>query len=98
MWNITLVAENTATPVNVQAISSDSPSDQTFHAAINSTNFTYSRISPPNSSPLVSRLLFSPVNDYINGTEVSCVDSLTSERSSVAVINISNGNQIQGIL
>ena len=100
VWNITLprVAENAATPVNVQAISSDSPTDQTFHTVINSTNLTLSRISPPNSSPLVSRLLISPVSDHLNGTEVKCLNSLTSETSSVTVINISNGNPIQGIV
>jgi hypothetical protein len=99
VWEVTLTPENAATPVNYnQAISSSSPSDQTFQTAINSTNLTFSRISPQNSSPLISRLLISPVSDHLNGTEVNCMDSIASERSSVTVINISNGNPIQGII
>ena len=92
VWSVTLVAEN---PVN-QAISSSSPSDQIILAVINSTNLTFSRISSQNSLPLVSRLLISAVSDHLNGTKVKCVNSLTSETSSVTVINISNRNPIQG--
>ena len=101
VWNVTLIPKSKATFMSLilPAISSDSPSDQTFHTVVsNSTNLTVSRISSQNSSPLVSRLLFSPVSNHLNGTEVNCLNSLTSEISSVAVINISNGNQIQGII
>ncbi len=97
VWNVTLIPKNAATPVNYnQAISPSSPSDQTFRTLFNSTYLTFSRISPQNSSPLISRLLFSPVSDHLNGTQVNCLNSLTSETSSVAVVNISSGNPIQG--
>ena len=100
VWTVTLIPKNAATPTSLSlALSSDSPSDQTFHTIVsNSTNLTLSRISFQNSFPLVSRLLFSPVSNHLNRTEVNCLNSLTSETSPVAVINISNGNPIQGII
>ena len=99
LWNVTLITENTATHINfTRVISSSSPTDQTFHMMINSTNFTGSRISAQNSYPLTSRLLINPVSNHLNGTEVSCVNSLTSELSSVAVISISSEYVIQGAL
>ena len=99
VWNITLIPENAATSNSTsrtQAISAG-PIDQTFHTMINSTNLTFSRISSQRSSPLISRLLFGPVSDSLNGTEVNCISSMTSETSSVTVVNISNGNPIQGM-
>ena len=99
VWNITLVPENAATSNSTsrtQAISAG-PVHQIFHTMINSTNLTFSRISSQRNSPLVSRLLISPVSNHLNGTEVNCINSMTSETSSVTVINISNGNPIQGM-
>ena len=90
VWNVTVIS----VPV---AISSSIPTNQAMHRTVDSTNITFSRVSPQNSSPLVSRLVMNPVSIYLNGTQVNCVDSLTSESSSVAVINVSNGNPIQGI-
>ena len=93
VWNVILI------PVlnYSQAISSDSPSDQAFQKVINSTELTFSRISSQNNLPLVSRLLISAVSNHLNGTEVNCINSLTSETSSITVVNISNGNPIQGM-
>ena len=92
VWNVILI------PMNLtQAVSSSSPSDQTLQNLINSTNLTFSRISPQNSFSLVSSLLISPVSDHLNGTKVKCINSMTSETSSVTIVNISNGNPIQGM-
>ena len=43
----------------------------------NSVMFTISRISSPNLQPLISRLLISPANSIVNGTEVICADRAT---------------------
>ena len=98
-WNVTVNEKlNAATSTSLDvAISSSSPTNQTMHRMVNSTKVTYSRISPQNSSPLVSRLFINPVSNHLNGTQVKCVNSMTSETSSVAVINVSNGNPIQGV-
>lgn len=99
MWNVTVNAKvNAATSSSLDvAISSSSPTNQTIHRMVNSTNVTCFRISPQNSSPLVSRLFMNPVSNHLNGTQVKCVNAMTSESSSVAVINVSNGNPIQGM-
>ena len=93
-WKIILI------PVlnHSQAISSSSPSDQAFQKVINSTELTFSRTSSQNNLPLVSRLLISAVSDHLNGTQVKCINSLTSETPSVTFVNISNGNPIQGMI
>ena len=94
VWNIILVPILNLS----QAVSSSSPSDQEFQNFINSTKLTFSRISSQGSSPLISRLLISAVSDHLNGTQVNCINSLTSETSSFTFVNISNGNPIQGIV
>ena len=90
-WNATEI-----TGLDV-AVDTSSPTNQTRHRMINSTNITFSRISSQNSSPLVSRLLINPVSNQLNGTQVRCVNGITAQTSSVAVINVSIGNPIQGI-
>ena len=93
VWNVSSINA----PMSItRTISSSSPFDQTVHAMINSTNLTFSRISAQHSSPLISRLLINPVSNHLNGTEVNCVNSMTSESSSVAVVNVSS-SLIQGI-
>ena len=52
---------------------------------INSTTFTYSRVSGPNVQPLKSRLTISPVTASLNGSVVTCVDEVTQEISSTTI-------------
>ena len=99
VWNVTVNSENAADRMNyTPVISSSIPTNQTTKIMINSTNITFSRISAQHSSPLVSRLLMNPVSNHLNGTQVICANAMASETSSVAIINISNGNPIQGII
>ena len=50
-----------------------------------SVMFTFSRISSPNTQPLISQLLISPATSIVNGTEVVCVDRETHNSSSTRV-------------
>ena len=52
-----------------------------------SVMFTFSRISPPNSQQLISRLLISPATIIVNGTEVVCADRET-RNSSLTIVNV----------
>ena len=63
----------------------------------NSINLTLSRVSVQNELPLVSRLLINPVISNLN---VRCRNDLTSESSTVVVVNVTNGHPIaiQGTL
>ena len=60
--------------------------DQTFSIiTINSTKFTFSRISAQKESPLVSRLLIIPVTAGLNETVVNCTDVIAMETASAIV-------------
>ena len=83
--------EWTFTPTTIfmdlyRPIEPSTPSDQTTtHWMINSTLFTFSRISGQNEWPLVSRLLISPVTTGLNGTVVNCTAIPIMEIASTTV-------------
>ena len=52
---------------------------------VSNISFTFSRISPPNSRPLITRLLISPATSVVNGTIVVCADRETRTNSSTRV-------------
>ena len=86
-----LLLEWTITAVTIfrglhRAIEATSPSsDQTFQIMINSTTFTFSRISTQNEFPLVSRLLINPLTTDLNGIMINCANVLTMETASTTV-------------
>ena len=100
-WSFNLIPANaTSYRIYNRVISSSSISNQTRHIIVNSTTFTFSRVSAPNGFPLISKLLISPVSNSLNGTLVNCMDISTSETATVLVIifNVmSNGALIHGI-
>ena len=53
---------------------------------INSTNFTFLRISAQDELSLVSRLLISHITTGLNGTVVNCTDSVVTMETASAVI------------
>ena len=59
--------------LNTRTLTSQSQTDQMSHLVVNSTTFTFSRISGENSLPLISRLLVSPIEDTLNGSDISLV-------------------------
>ena len=64
-------------------------SQQTHHVLINSVNYTYLRLSPPEVLPLVTKLVISPVNESFNGTEVICtnLENLISSSTAIFVVD-----------
>ena len=54
---------------------------------INNSTFTTSRLSGPNSLPLMSRMVVNPVNANLNGTVVNCFEG-SSSTVSVATTTI----------
>ena len=65
---------------------------------VNSIMFTFSRVSHPNSQPLMSRLVISEVNSsIINGTVVNCADRDTHHSTST-IINVVTGQTVVGKL
>ena len=98
LWNVTLISNDVTTPpvTYTRAISPSSPSNQRARVftIMNSTSLVFSRISPQNSFPFISRLLISSVS---TSTQVNCLDALTSESSSITVVNITGGHPIQSM-
>ena len=75
-WEFTIFPENMTyvqTPVT-----SSGPSGIPPPVRINTTMFTYSRLSGPSSLPLISRLTINPVSRGLNGTVVNCFEGSTS--------------------
>ena len=66
-----------------RAIEAYSPNDDI--SVINSTLFTFSRISARGYLPLVSRLLINPLTTGLNGTVVNCTDVLMMEIASTTI-------------
>ena len=82
-WNINLLPEDVNLEHVLDSISQTIPSHT---IRVNSILFTFSRVSPPNSQPLVSRLVISRANSsVINGTVVNCADRETRNSSSTII-------------
>ena len=60
--------------------------------------FTFTRISPANSQPLISRLLISPATSAVNGTEIMCVDRETLNSSSTTVNVVHNNSNDRDVI
>ena len=56
---------------------------------VNSVLFTFSRVSPPNTLPLITKLVTSTANNLtsIDETEVICQDTMT-HNSSATIVNV----------
>ena len=80
-WVITLPQDMTIEhPVN-----SVEQSFPVHTVTVSNISFTFSRISPPNNGPLISRLLISPATGVVNGTVVVYEDGETRTNSSTRV-------------
>ena len=75
-WAFVLTPDNAVARAYTKGLTTDTKAPETLE--INSTMFTFSRLSPPNSSPLISILVINPVTVSLNGTEVNCTDLETS--------------------
>ena len=95
-WRFSVIRgdETTATEIR-RSINSIGP--VTSNLTINSTVFNFSRISAPNSMPVTSRLVISPVSNGLNGTVMSCVDVDSGEVASTTII-VGERGALQGIV
>ena len=89
-WRFSVIRGNETSPTTVftrTIISVFSASNAISQSVVNSTVFTFSKLSAEDNLPVVSRLLISPVSWGLNGTEMSCRDLTTSE-TAVTIIKI----------
>ena len=79
-----------------RAIDASTLSDQTSHIMINSTTFTFSRISAQNEFLLVSRLLINPLTTDLNRIMINCTDVITMETTSTTVYVLNRPHSTSG--
>ena len=92
-WSVTLMPpENEAMALDLFTVDSVVSTFPVHTVTVNaSVMFIFSRISPPNSQPLISRLLISPATSVVNGTEVVCADRETRDSAST-IVNVVHNN------
>ena len=97
-WRFNVIRENTTTAFEIsRVIQTARPTSATMsQQVVNSTVFNFSRISAEGASPVVSRLLISPVSNGLNGTVIYCEDLDTSNLSSSTVI-VRETDSLQGM-
>ena len=72
-WSFNLIQENATTARRFSRLIEGTSQDMLItNLSVNSTLFTFSRTSSPNSLPLTSRLLVSSVSEGLNGTVMNC--------------------------
>ena len=91
-WSITLMSpENEAMTLDIFTVDSVISTFPMHTVVVNgSIMFIFSRISPPNSQPLISRLLISPATSVVNGSVVICADRETRNSASTTVNVVHN--------
>ena len=94
-WAFILTPDNAVARAYTKGLTTDTEAPEPL--TINSTRFTFSRVSPPNSSPLISILVINPVTVGLNGTEVNCTDLETSETVSTTITTLTK-DLIEGIV
>ena len=82
-------------PSDVNIQSSGSTARQNRFVTLDFVNFTYSRLSAPGVSPLVSKLVINQVDSSHNGTVVTCIDAMSTNSSSTSLYVV-NGDSLQG--
>ena len=87
-WYIRPENENSASRTYTRTLSSLNVVSSVASLMINSTMFSFSRISTQGTLPLSSRLEISPVSEILNGTEVKCEDVTAMVNSSATTVNI----------
>ena len=71
-------------------ITSGGPSGVPLPITVNSTTFTFSRLS---TQPLTSTMTVSAVSDGLNGVQVNCIDAETSESTSTTIRLVNIGGR-----
>ena len=93
-WEFTAISESgsfmTYMPAPVESAGSrGAPPPVT----INTTTFTFSRLSSQDSLPLISRITISPVSSGLNGTVVNCFEGFPSTELATTTIRIIDPGQ-----
>ena len=84
-WEFTVTVESGSAMTYMPVITSDGPSGIPPPVTANSTTFTFLRLSAQDDSPLISRMIISPVSVGLNGVQVSCEDVEAAESAATTI-------------
>ena len=77
-WDIFQIPANGTSPVNFGGrLINNRPGLPPSYQIIDSVFFNFSRVSAPDTLPLMSRVVISPASSSLNGIEMVCIDGLT---------------------
>ena len=95
-WSVFSIPEGGMTAVRYgRLFLNNGPNQAPVDLTVKSVLFNFSRTSPANEFPLISRLVTSPINNDINETEVFCRDTMTRNSSST-IVNVISEDLVQG--
>ena len=93
-WEFTAISESGSAMTYMPApVESAGPSGVPPSVIINTTTFTFSRLSYRDSLPLISRMTISPASSGLNGTVVNCFEGFPSTESAATTIRIIDPGQ-----
>ena len=97
-WDFS-IPENGTTITPPGRLVSNQPDRILSALIINSIEFNFSRVSPANTLPLVTKLVMTPTRNVTNGTEVTCTctDVITDVTSSTTVLVVNENSSVQGV-
>ena len=84
-WEFTVILERGSATTFMPVITSDGPSGIPPSLMVNSTTFTFLRLSAQDVSPLISRMIISPVSEGLNRVQISCKDVEVSESATTTI-------------
>ena len=96
-WDI-FQSESTFRFVDDVVITLGSAKNQTTLATVNSVMFTFTKVSDPGASPLVSTLSIDSVSIGLNGTVVNCSDLSDSTTSAATTTQIIDTHQSEFVI
>ena len=97
-WEITVMMPQTMT-TRINVLTSIGPSGIPSVAMISNSTFTTSRLSDPDSLPLISQMVITPVYNDLDGTVVDCFEgSLSTESAATTAIRIIDPRQFGKIM
>ena len=90
-WRFSLVREDGLVEQRSRFINRDDVSHQTSNSVVNSTTFTFMRVSTQGTSPFITTLLIDHVSSGLNGVVIECAEidgTMETESTIIDIIGI----------
>lgn len=78
-WEFTVILDDGSATTIMPVITPEGPNGVPPPLMVNSTSFTFSRLSTQDNSPLILAMTINPVSEGLNGVQVRCEDVGASE-------------------